>query len=176
MWGFNKTGNVNRPQDPLMNLPFNEWWFHGHLDLPPHPEDILELPVGDKVQLEISCDKDVSSYWKSGPGQTDLRVGNDPCPGQSSDAYHTKGINDLGGCALAVAYESDVNKVQPEDFTIFSVNQTCVWYLNTTFNIPANMPPCPNGKCICAWFWIHKADAGSEQSWSICHLGRDLVN
>jgi hypothetical protein len=26
MWGFNKT-DVNRPQDPLIDLPFSEWWF-----------------------------------------------------------------------------------------------------------------------------------------------------
>ena len=26
MWGFNKT-DTNRPQDPLIDLPFSEWWF-----------------------------------------------------------------------------------------------------------------------------------------------------
>lgn len=26
------------------------------------------------------------------------------------------------------------------------------------------MPPCPEGGCHCAWFWIHSPDSGSEQS------------
>jgi hypothetical protein len=165
MWGFNIT-DTNRPQDPLMNLPFDQWWFHGHLDHPPHPEDIKQMPVGEPSTLELSCDKDATSYWTTGPGgdQRDKNNPNYPCPGQPTTQFHTNGINDLGGCALAVAYESDVSKIKPEDFVIFSVNHTCVWYLHTDFQVPKEMPPCPDGKCTCAWFWIHKADSGSEQS------------
>jgi hypothetical protein len=85
-------------------------------------------------------------------------------------AYHTNGINDLGGCALAVAYKSDPFSVKPEDFTVFSINQTCVWYRFTDFQIPKMMPKCPNGLCMCAWFWMHRPDSGSEQSWSICPI------
>lgn len=165
MWGFNIT-DTNRPQDPLMNLNFDQWWFHGHLDHPPHPEDIKQMPVGEPSILEISCDKDATSSWPSGPGgdQRDKNNPDYPCPGQPTTQFHTNGINDLGGCALAVAYESDVNKIKPEDFVIFSVNHTCVWYLHTAFEVPEEMPKCPDGKCTCAWFWIHKADSGSEQS------------
>ncbi|KAI0250269.1 hypothetical protein BJV78DRAFT_601752 [Lactifluus subvellereus] len=166
MFGFNESTAPNRAQDPLMNLPFNEWWMHGLLDKPPHPEDIMQLPVGRSVTTELSCDKDSTSYWTSGPGgdQRNFKNPNSPCPGaKSSAAYHTNGINDLGGCALGVAYESDPYKIKPEDFTIFSVNQTCVWYRFTDFQIPKMMPKCPNEKCICAWFWIHRADSGSEQ-------------
>ena len=75
-----------------------------------------------------------------------------------------QGFNDLTGCALAIAYKSDVTTIQPEDFTVFSVNHTCVWTRFTDFQVPANMPPCPPGGCHCAWFWIHAADSGSEQS------------
>ena len=81
--------------------------------------------------------------------------------------YHLtlfQGINDTTGCALAIAYKSDVTTIQPEDFTVFSVNQTCVWSRFTDFQIPANMPPCPPEGCHCAWFWIHSPDSGSEQS------------
>lgn len=78
--------------------------------------------------------------------------------------FHANNISDTAGCALAVAYKSDVSEVQPDDFIVFSVNHTCVWYLNTYFEIPADMPACPDGKCICAWFWIHYPDSGSEQS------------
>lgn len=59
----------------------------------------------------------------------------------------------LLGCGLAIAYKDDATKVQPEDFTIFSVNDQCVNGLKQDFSVPAQMPACPNGKCICAWFW-----------------------
>lgn len=74
---------------------------------------------------------------------------------QDLSEFHTTGIDDLGGCALAIAYESDATAVKPEDFAIFSVNQTCVWTLHTDFQVPAAMPACPEGGCTCAWFWIH---------------------
>ncbi|KAI0303823.1 hypothetical protein B0F90DRAFT_1626336, partial [Multifurca ochricompacta] len=165
MWGFNVSDSPNRPQDPLMNRPFKDWWFHGHLASPPHPSDIMQLPVGGVIDTELSCDKGATSSYPSAPGG-DTRDRNNPdypCPGQPLSQFHTNGIHDLGGCALAVAYKSDVNEVRPEDFVVFSVNQTCVWTLHTSFSIPDNMPACPNGKCTCAWFWIHKADSGSEQ-------------
>lgn len=59
------------------------------------------------------------------------------------------------GCALAIAYKPDATQVQPDDFVVFSINQTCVWTLNTLFEVPEAMPPCPDGGCTCAWFWIH---------------------
>ena len=179
MWGFNQSSYpTNRPQDPLMELPFDKWWFHGHLEYPPHPDDIMQLPVGENTTVQLSCDKDATTYWESGPGgdQQSTEHPDSPCPGAPTSEFHTNGINDLGGCALAVAYKSDVNEVQPEDFVVFSVNHQCVWNLHTDFSIPADMPPCPNGKCICMWNWIHLPDSGSEQSWFICHLGKDLAH
>ncbi len=167
MYGFNQSNYpTNRPQDPLAFLTFEEWWFHGHLHLPPHPDDIMQLPVGGDAVVELSCDKDATSWYASGPGgdARDLQNPDYPCPRSPLASFHTNGINDLGGCALSVAYKSDANDVQPEDLVIFSVQQTCVWNLHTHFEIPADMPPCPNGKCICAWHWIHRPDSGSEQS------------
>jgi hypothetical protein len=130
----------------------------------------MQLPVGGHVTTEISCDKDATSYYKSGPGP-DTRDPNNPdypCPGAPTWSFHTNGIHDLGGCALSVAYNSDPYAIKPEDLVVFSVNYTCVWYLHTDFQIPKQMPKCPNDKCICFWHWIHLADSGSEQSWSIC--------
>ena len=75
-----------------------------------------------------------------------------------------QGFDDLTGCALAIAYKSDVTTIQPEDFTVFSVNHTCVWTRFTDFQVPANMPPCPPEGCHCAWFWIHSSDSGGQQS------------
>lgn len=168
MYGFNVTATNspqygsrdNRPQAPLRQLPFDQWWFHGHLDQPPHPDDIMELPAGGKVTTELACDKDATSYYTSGPGG-DQRSGNDPCP--PNKHIHANGLDDLGGCALAIAYKSDATQVQPEDFVVFSVNHRCIWDRFTDFQIPANMPACPDGKCTCAWFWQHREDAGGDE-------------
>ncbi|KZT05179.1 uncharacterized protein LAESUDRAFT_781785 [Laetiporus sulphureus 93-53] len=43
------------------------------------------------------------------------------------------------------------------------MNQTCMWYLNTTFDVSANMPECLDGGCMCAWFWIHSDDSSVKQ-------------
>ncbi|KAF9048809.1 hypothetical protein BJ165DRAFT_1526227 [Panaeolus papilionaceus] len=171
MWGFNVTqGDFpydNRPVAPMRGYTFQQWWFHNHLAHPPNPGDIFELPAGKPATAEIACNKGATSYFASSEGG-DIRVPNNPndvCPGASSQAYHTNGIDDLEGCGLAIAYKSDVNQVQPEDFTIFSVNQTCVWTRFTDFQVPARMPPCPDGGCICSFFWIHSPKSGGEENY-----------
>ena len=167
MLGFNVTAETfsydNRPVSPLMDMTFDHWWFHGHLAYPPHPEDVFELPAGTNVTTQIGCNKGATDFFASSEGG-DIRSGNDPCPGSPPSEYHTNGIDDVKGCALAIAYKDDFNATQPEDFTVFSINQTCVWSRFTEFSVPDRMPPCPNGKCICAWFWIHSQDSGGEQS------------
>jgi len=137
-----------------MDMTFDQWWFHGHLDYPPNPGDIFELPAGQNVTTEIGCNKGATSFFASSEGG-DIRSGNDPCPGSPPSEYHTTGIDDVKGCALAIAYKNGFNDVNPADFTVFSVNQTCVWTRFTDFSVPQRMPPCPDGGCICAWFWIH---------------------
>ncbi|PSR74247.1 hypothetical protein PHLCEN_2v9991 [Hermanssonia centrifuga] len=145
-------------------MTFDQWWFHGHLDHPPNDGDVFQLPAGQAATTELGCNKGATSFFASSEGG-DIRNGNDPCPGSDMSEWHTTGIDDLFGCSLAIAYKSDVTQVQPEDFTVFSVNQTCVWTRFTDFQVPAQMPPCPEGGCICAWFWIHSPDSGGEQNY-----------
>ncbi|KAG6830510.1 hypothetical protein H0H92_000351 [Tricholoma furcatifolium] len=129
MYGFNVTSDTfsydNRPVAPLRNYTFDQWWFHGHLDYPPHPTDFFELPAGSRATGEIACDKGATSYFAS--AGADIRDPNDPdnvCPGSGIQAFHTTGESDAMGCALAIAYESNVTNIKPEDFVVFSVNQT----------------------------------------------------
>jgi hypothetical protein len=63
-----------------------------------------------------------------------------------------------GGAALAIAYTSDVSTLQPNDLTVISINQTAVWARAVDYQIPAGMPPCPSGGCLCTWNWIHEAN------------------
>ncbi|CAE6442792.1 unnamed protein product [Rhizoctonia solani] len=169
VWGMNVTqtnspqySRDNRAVAPLRQLSFNQWWFHGHLDQPPHPDDVMELPAGGKVTTEIACDIGATSLWPWGPGG-DHQAGNNPCPNSFTEHIHANNENDLGGCALAIAYKSEASEVKPEDFVVFSVNHRCVWDRFTDFQIPANMPACPNGKCICGWYWQHREDAGGDE-------------
>ena len=169
MWGFNVTQQTfdydNRPVVPLAEMTFEKWWFHNHLAYPPHPEDVFELPAGQNATLQVACDKGATTYYASSEGGNiqDPNSPNDVCPGAPTSEYHTTGIDDVKGCALGIVYKSNVSDVQPSDFTIFSVNTTCVWNRYTNFPVPERMPPC-DGHCICAFFWIHSPDSGSEQS------------
>jgi len=171
MFGFNVTQQTfpydNRPVAPIKNMVFQEWWFHNHLAHPPNPGDIFELPAGKPATVEIACNKGATSFFASSEGG-DIRDPNNPnnvCPKSPTKEYHTNGFNDLEGCSLGIAYKSNVTDVQPEDFTVFSVNQTCVWTRFTEFQVPARMPACPEGGCICAFFWIHAPDSGGEENY-----------
>ena len=85
-----------------------------------------------------------------------------------SGAYHAGGtsFNPVGwegndesmlmGCALAIAFKPTAGDTRPEDFTVMSINPTCVRQRETAFEIPANLPACPEGGCTCAWFWQGK--------------------
>lgn len=161
MFGFNVSDKTfpydNRPVAPIKNMNFSQWWFHNHLDYPPNPGDIFELPAGKAATAQIACNKGATDFFASSDGG-DIREPSNPnnvCPGSTPQAYHTNGLDTLEGCALAIAYKNDARAVQPEDFTVFSVNQTCVWTRFTDFQVPARMPPCPEGGCICSFFWIH---------------------
>ncbi|KAF8606538.1 hypothetical protein BDV93DRAFT_520823 [Ceratobasidium sp. AG-I] len=162
MYGFNVTDGGNRPVDPLRDLDFKTWWMHGYMEHPPNKGDVFALPAGQTVTTEIACTKDATSFFASGQGG-DVRDGNNVCPKSKMEVFHTNGISDLGGCGLAIAYKDDIHAVKPEDFAIFSVNHVCVWNRFTDFDVPAKLPECPGGKCICSFFWIHKADSGGEE-------------
>ena len=66
----------------------------------------------------------------------------------------------FGGSAIAIAYTSDVNSLQPNDLTVISVNTQSPWFRSTAYPIPAGLPPCPSGGCLCTWNWIHQANHG----------------
>jgi hypothetical protein len=113
----------NRPIAPMVNYTFDQWWFHGHLNNPPAPGQFFELPAGEAATAELACAKSLTSFAGNGTswgGTVDNSAG-ELCPGKPGEsfqdkiaAYHTTGVDDLGGCALAITYESDVSKVQPE--------------------------------------------------------------
>ncbi|KAG9006722.1 hypothetical protein FRB93_008454 [Tulasnella sp. JGI-2019a] len=178
MHGFNVTSQTfsydNRPMTPLMDLTFDKWWFHGHMDYPPNDGDVFEFPAGGSAMMEIACNKGLTSYWRTSEGTTDIRQADGfPCPGPgqgygpglSQSSLHTNGFADVGGTAIAIVDKMDAKSIQPEDFVVFTVNQTSPWITETYYQVPAQMPACTGAYCYCAWFWVHNDDSGSEQNY-----------
>ena len=60
-----------------------------------------------------------------------------------------------------------------EDLVVISTNAECPWTRDVEFEIPADLPPCPNGKCICAWNWSHGASHGEGYANEIYMTGLD---
>jgi hypothetical protein len=93
MWGFNVTQQTfsydNRPVTPLVNYTFDKWWFHGHLDHPPNPGDIFELPAGRAATTELAINKGATSYFASSEGG-DIRQGDNPAPNSPLSAIHSR--------------------------------------------------------------------------------------
>jgi hypothetical protein len=47
----------------------------------------------------------------------------------------------LGGTALSIAYESEVNKLSPEKFTVFSIDHASPWKRGVGYQIPKDVRP-----------------------------------
>lgn len=75
----------------------------------------------------------------------------------------------FGGTGLAIAYESDLSKVKPSDFVMISINATSPWKRVVEYQIPAGLPPCPNG-CFVSWVWIHQK-THKEGKWLTAPVG-----
>ncbi|WWC89871.1 uncharacterized protein L201_004799 [Kwoniella dendrophila CBS 6074] len=140
--------------EPMAGLPFNQWWFRGHAG--ETPAESTTLTAGGTLVADIACRAEHSAAFGNPTA--------DACPNDSG-AYHAGGTTDsqtgwegnsesnLMGCALAIAYKSSATEVQKEDFTVFSIQENCVRQRETSFEIPSNLPSCPEGGCVCAWFW-----------------------
>ncbi|KAF8471114.1 hypothetical protein BDZ91DRAFT_677604 [Kalaharituber pfeilii] len=147
VYGFH--GPDSKIHEPLHSMPISRWLFHGEAHNPPPDGARMQLPAGGNVTIEVACEKRHTSF---GGGDTSH---NHPCPSDPPAMHSGPDFPDhlLRGCAIAIAYKQSAADVRPEDFTVISVNHYCVRTLRTVFEIPAGLPPCPNGKCVCGWFW-----------------------
>ncbi|WVQ72577.1 hypothetical protein IAR50_002135 [Cryptococcus sp. DSM 104548] len=158
---------------PLMDLAFDDWWFHGKINSPPADGVFMDLPAGGVFHGEVACNKALTSFG-SVPSQ---QTGEWACEGDGStggigamhtaDEWESSDPQDVKGCGIAIAYKSDVTAIQPEDFTVITVNYTCPWKKHVDFQIPSDLPACPVGGCHCMWGWVHSADSGSEQNYFV---------
>jgi len=150
-----------------MNLPFSQWWFHGYINNPPPAGAYMNLPSRGTYHGEVSCNKALTSYGDDEAQETGGYACDTIGPMHTADAWASPDPKDVKGCGIAIAYESDVTEIQPEDFAVISVNYQCPWKKDVDFEIPSDLPLCPEGGCHCMWGWIHNADLGSEQMYFV---------
>jgi len=152
-------GNSDANSQPLQDYPFDKWWWHGNLAYPPAAGAVFQLPANGVATVDISSNKAFTTMGYRGYNQENTP---NPWTGNAWSNIHAVNRQDVAGCAFAIAYKSNPQDVKPSDFVVFSVVHDCIARQRQPFSIP-NLPACPNGKCMCAWFWIHKSIGGSDQ-------------
>ncbi|KAJ7765721.1 hypothetical protein B0H16DRAFT_1524121 [Mycena metata] len=168
MYGFNGvSGSINYNTDdvvhPLYQLSKSDWWFHHYNNIdqfPPAEGDFLELPAGESFTVEIASNRGETSFSFDGKyasdwpdGQTYPEDYNVPtCI--TSPNMHTQNETRAAGTAFAISYTSDITKVTEENLAVFTVRYHTPWKRLTSYDVPADMPACPEGGCICAWGWV----------------------
>ncbi|KAJ3795972.1 hypothetical protein GGU11DRAFT_834084 [Lentinula aff. detonsa] len=170
MWCLNGADgnnlNSDDPVTPLYELEQSQWWFHsvnGCNNQPPADGDILTLPAGESITVEIAANQGVTTLSFDGQYVSDWPDGQSYPDNYNvptcitSPNMHTQNQSMAAGTALAIAYVSDVADVTPENLVVFSVAYNTPWKRLTTYEIPAELPACPEGGCICAWGWIPNA-------------------
>ncbi|KAL4066487.1 hypothetical protein V8B97DRAFT_1980295 [Scleroderma yunnanense] len=168
-------GQVNYNTDdavqPLWMLSKNDYWFHhinGCDEFPPAEGDFLELPAGRSFTVEIATNRaftslsyngEFSTEWLDGQNHTgsvetllDAALSPEGCI--TDPNIHTQNETMASGTAFAIAYKSDIKDVTLEDLVVFTVRYNTPWKRVTTYDVPAQMPACPDGGCMCAWVWI----------------------
>jgi len=157
----------NQASDPLDDLPFDKWWWHGNINSPPisRPDNVFELPANGKVKAWIASSRTYTPYGWPDRVRANPEIATTPFSESQyvkDNNIHTNNRSDVAGCTLGIAYKSDRFQVKPEDFVIFSVAHDCPARWLQTFDVP-NLPACPNNLCQCAWFWVHKSYGGTDQ-------------
>ncbi|EGN97788.1 hypothetical protein SERLA73DRAFT_182534 [Serpula lacrymans var. lacrymans S7.3] len=165
--------NSGDPVTPLWNLQQSDYWFH-HVnkcdEFPPAPGDFLELPAGGSFTVEVASNQGLTtltdggkhtSEWPDGQNHPeDYSITNlagaplSPSGCIRNPNMHTQNQSMAAGTAFAIAYVSDISQVTPDNLVVFSVRYNTPWKRVTSYDVPANMPACPEAGCICAWNWI----------------------
>ncbi|KAK0210072.1 hypothetical protein DFS33DRAFT_1401973 [Desarmillaria ectypa] len=168
MWCFSGTSgsNINAQEavNPVYQMGYSGYWMHantGCLSQPPADNTFLELPAGGSFSLEIAANRAFTSYsydgakvsdWADGQAHEELNGAHNECV--SSPNLHAQNESMAAGTAFAISYTSDISAVNQDNLVVFTVAPKTPWKLVATYDVPAAMPACPEGGCICAWGWV----------------------
>ncbi|ESK91302.1 hypothetical protein Moror_2816 [Moniliophthora roreri MCA 2997] len=155
--------NSNEAVTPLYQLRKSDWWFH-HVDrcdeFPPPPGQFLELPAGGSFTVELAANRAKTTLSYGGRDTTAWGDGKDHPDDYhdenciNSPLLHAQNRSMAAGTAFAISYVSDIKEVTPENLAVFSIRYHTPFKRLTSYDVPAAMPACPEGGCICAWGWI----------------------
>ncbi|KDQ12702.1 hypothetical protein BOTBODRAFT_134223 [Botryobasidium botryosum FD-172 SS1] len=155
--------NANSMVKPLYQLSMADWWFH-HLDgcdqFPPAAGDFLNLPAGGSFTVEMATNRAFTTLSYNGTEATEWPDGGnyaslgDGVNCITQPLLHAKNESDAAGSAFAISYVSELAEVTPENLVVFSVRYNTPFRRVASFDVPADMPACPDAGCICAWGWV----------------------
>jgi hypothetical protein len=160
--------NTNTAVNPLYEETFANFWFQhdrGCDKVPPAAGDVLHLPAGGQVTLELAHNRaqttlsyngQYAGEWPDGQSHPEDWNGNGVGDGciQNDGAIHTYNQSTAAGTALAISYQSNLASVTLENLVVFSVLYNTPWKRIAVYNIPLDLPACPAGGCTCAWLWL----------------------
>lgn len=147
MYGFEAgADDASHAAEPFRDASFGDWWLHGAADQPPEGGQMLELPAGGQLHAELGSRKSFTSYGHAISCEDEGAV-KDDLPNIS--------------CALALAYVANVEELHPDNFTVISVRHDC-GKPEVTFDIPRNLPDCPDEGCHCLWSAADEADVSQR--------------
>jgi hypothetical protein len=160
------------PPQPLVDLEYEDWWMQherGCDTAPPPAGEYLELPAGGNFTVELAGNLAFSSMRKSPPGVI-ARFGdgkNHTLPYDvhngaptsvngciSSPNLHAQNESKAYGSAFAISYNSNISDVTMDNLVVFTVRKNTPFYRLATFDVPADLPACPEEGCHCTWLWI----------------------
>ncbi|KAJ7500432.1 hypothetical protein B0H11DRAFT_1800351, partial [Mycena galericulata] len=161
------TGSINYNNDdvvhPLYQLTKDQWWFHHYNNIdqfPPADGVFMELPAGGSFTVEIASNRGETSLSFNGQYATAWPDGQNYPDDYNvptcitSPNMHTQNESMAAGTAFAISYTSDITQVTEQNLAVFTVRYHTPWKRVTSYDVPADMPACPEGGCICAWGWI----------------------
>ncbi|KAF9519655.1 hypothetical protein BS47DRAFT_1336747 [Hydnum rufescens UP504] len=160
--GFDNQNN-NDAVNPVFKMPKSEWWMHHNNkcdEFPPAPGDFLELPAGgtftvefagNRGQTTLSFGGKFTSEWPDGQQHPeDFSMPNNGCI--TSPNLHTTNQSDAAGTVFAISAISAA--VTAENLAVFTALYHTPWKRIGTFQVPADLPPCPPGGCIAVFGWV----------------------
>ncbi|KAN0083939.1 hypothetical protein V8E54_003027 [Elaphomyces granulatus] len=188
-FGGNVTGEDNSngylPINPLYNLTKEDWWWQhdrGCDLVPPAPGDFLEIPAGGSFTVELAHNRAFTTLSYGGKLATDWPDGkqradgwNDPTCLTVDGAMHTTNQSWTGGTAFAISYHSNLADVTLENLVVFTVLKGSPWKRLATYQVPADLPPCPPGGCHVAWLWVPRQGENCGQQNMYMHGFKAMV-
>ncbi|KAF9518195.1 hypothetical protein BS47DRAFT_1422589 [Hydnum rufescens UP504] len=138
--------NTNNAVIPLFVLLKSQWWCEPCDEFTPAPRDFLELPAGGSFTVELANNRAQITL----KNHFQVRI----VYAERDRIVRTKNQSDAACTAFSISYTGDLKEVTPENLSVFTVLHHIPWKRISTYRVPAYLPACPVGGCICGRGWV----------------------